>query len=133
MNAFRKISVVSLIVLVALAISLSASSAHAGGGCYTPKYCGSYSSCCSYPSYNYCSYPSYNYCSYPSYNYCNYGYNYCNFTPATYCFPQQYCYPQQYCFPVTTYDCYGRPTVVWQTSGGQGVYNASFGGAKLVQ
>ncbi len=112
MNAFRKARTLSLVLLVALvAVSFAANSAQAGGGCH---------SYCSYPSYcssSYCSYPSYcntSYCQ-PSYcytNYCNYGYNYCNYAPTTYCLPQQTC------FPVTVYDCYGRPTIVWQTSYG---------------
>jgi hypothetical protein len=108
MNAFRTIRTLSLILLVALlAINLTATSATAGGNCYSPKYCGP-----SYYSSNYC-YPTYT-------NYCNYGFDYSCFQPAV-----SYCAPQQYCFPVTTYDCYGRPTIVWQTSYGQTIYNAS--------
>jgi hypothetical protein len=104
MNAFRKIRLLSLIVLVALlAAGLATTSAHANGSCHTPKYCAP-----SYCTTNYC---------YPSY--CNYSFDYSCFQPAS------YCYPQQYCFPVTVYDCYGRPSVVWQTSYGQTLYNAS--------
>src|SRR6478736_2850740 len=113
MNAFRKIRMLSLVALIALVAAGLASTAQANGGC-APKYCAPH--CYT----NYCSYPSYcstNYC-YPSY--CNYGFDYSCFQPAV-----SYCAPQQTCFPVTVYDCYGRPSIVWQTSYGQTIYNAS--------
>ncbi|MEX2316695.1 MAG: hypothetical protein WD669_06060 [Pirellulales bacterium] len=98
MNAFRKIRMLSLVLLVALmVVGLAATSAHANGGCYngSSKY---FNTSCYYPTYT---------------NYGNYGFDYSCFTPAT------YCAPQPYCFPVTMYDCYGRPYVVWQNSYGQ--------------
>ncbi len=108
MNAFRKASVIVLVMLVAvIALGVFESSAQAGGGChnyggggykcYTPTYCnygsyGNYSSCYG----NSCYYPTscYDYsCYYPTY---------------------QVAKPIHY--PVTQYDCYGRPQVVWQTN-----------------
>jgi hypothetical protein len=101
MNAFRKASVVVLVMLVAvIALGVFESSAQAGGGCYnygggykcyTPSYT-NYSSCYG----NSCYYPTscYDYsCYYPTY---------------------QVAKPINY--PVTQYDCYGRPYVTWQTN-----------------
>jgi hypothetical protein len=98
MNAFRKIRMLVLVLMVALVVvGLAAASAQASGNCHgSTKF---FNTSCYYPSY-------------PSY--ANYGaFNYSCFTPAV-----AYCATQPYCFPVTMYDCYGRPYIVWQTSYG---------------
>jgi hypothetical protein len=118
MNAFRKISLIVLVAFVAVfALSAfdsvaEASNGHSGSNyksCYSPSHC-NYS-----PSY--CNYSN---CYTPSY--CNYGscYDYSSCYGSS-CYNTCY-YPTNYqcikpiSFPVTVYDCYGRPSVVWQTS-----------------
>jgi hypothetical protein len=103
MNALRHTRLFVLVGLLAvIVLGLSATSAEAGGYGFKTFYSPSY---CNYtPTYYTASY-----CTYP--NYCNYGtYNYGCYTPAV-----NYC-PGPYCYPVTTYDCYGRPSVAWNTS-----------------
>jgi hypothetical protein len=87
-------------LFVVLAVGFAAPSAVASGchgydfnySSYSPKYC------------NY----SPTYCAYPSY--ANYAcYDYSSYLPAV-----QYC-AKPYSYPVTSYDCFGRPYVVWQT------------------
>jgi hypothetical protein len=105
MNALRKNRWFVLFGLfAALAIGFFASNAEASGcrgygfsyASYAPKYCYT-------PTYG--AYPSYP--SYGAY------YDYSCYLPAV-----QHC-ATPYCYPVTSYDCYGRPYVVWQTG-----YNA---------
>jgi hypothetical protein len=88
-------------LLTVLALGFDASEAEAGG-------CHSYGF--SYASYApKCTHYTPTYCAYPSYG--NYGacYEYsCNLPAVQYC-------AKPYCYPVTSYDCFGRLVVVWQT------------------
>ena len=86
MNAFRKISLVVLVAIVAaFAVGALNSTAQAGGHCHSYHNVGHYH--VNYPSHvNYATY-------WPTYEYVK---------PISY--------------PVTYYDCHGRPYVVWQSS-----------------
>jgi hypothetical protein len=87
-------------LLAVLAVGFAAPSAEASG-------CHGYGFGYSYYTPKYHSY-SPTYCAYPSY--ANYGcYDYSCYLPAV-----QYC-AKPYSYPVTSYDCFGRPSVVWQT------------------
>jgi hypothetical protein len=101
MNAFRKSSVLVLVAFVAV-LALGLVSSAEAGGCHSGGY-GYSTSYSHYPS----SYNCYgNSCYYPTSNY----------YPTTSYYPTTYSCYKPVCYPVTTYDCYGHPSTVWQTS-----------------